>query len=215
MPDLLENPHVMISYDNSARCSPGIPPNSLLRYKFYCGQMVGREGYENHQCLSCDGRCGPDNGVVLVTNSTELSTPYSWLRVTNRLYQAGGRGTQRAAPTSSQEVEWNPLLLENVLHKNGDHIVEQLKSASSCVSLELVTLQLLDALRRRKVELENENPLDLSQCMVCYDRKKCIAFIPCGHCCLCEHCLSSVLNAKSDSCPVCRIPVREHIKIFF
>lgn len=175
MPELVENPHIMISYDNSARCSPGIPANSLLRYKFYCGLMVGRENYENQQCRSCDGRCGPDNGCqcracyqldrtfhsLLVAETNQSPLPGSILvlfflcfcgKVFLCVSETGGRSNQRVRPAAnSQEVEWNPLLLENVLHKNGDRIVEQLKSASSCVSLESATMQLLDALRRRKV----------------------------------------------------------------
>ena len=42
-------------------------------------------------------------------------------------------------------------------------------------------------------------------CVVCFDRPKTHAFIPCGHRCVCKPCSERVMaSAPRDTCPVCR-----------
>lgn len=54
---------------------------------------------------------------------------------------------------------------------------------------------------------------DEKDCCICLDRKVTIVFVPCGHLIVCEDCSKQISNAKQE-CPICRNPVRQHIKIY-
>jgi len=41
------------------------------------------------------------------------------------------------------------------------------------------------------------------QCSVCFNNKKCIAFEPCSHLCVCFECSKQIMNS-SKKCPICR-----------
>ena len=54
------------------------------------------------------------------------------------------------------------------------------------------------------------------RCIVCHDRPVALAVIPCGHFCLCDHCVKLV-EAKSEvkkQCPVCRGQLLSTVKIY-
>jgi hypothetical protein len=55
-----------------------------------------------------------------------------------------------------------------------------------------------------------------SECVVCMDENRCVMFKPCGHVCCCEGCSSSILNASSPKCPLCRqdLKSRSKTKVF-
>ena len=48
-------------------------------------------------------------------------------------------------------------------------------------------------------------------CVSCYEVHSRIAMVPCGHLCLCSAC--SELLPNESSCPICRAPVTQRIKI--
>eukprot|EP01137_Pigoraptor_chileana_P029932 Opistho-2@15858 len=47
-------------------------------------------------------------------------------------------------------------------------------------------------------------------CKICYDRPVHVALQPCGHALLCDVCVG-----KFEKCPVCRVPIRFTVRIFF
>ena len=49
------------------------------------------------------------------------------------------------------------------------------------------------------------------QCIICYTKKKCYAFIPCGHLCMCEDCHEKY---QDDKCIICRREFSISYKIF-
>ena len=61
-----------------------------------------------------------------------------------------------------------------------------------------------DKYLREKVEEED-------QCLICYTNKKCYAFIPCGHLCMCEECH---LKYQDDKCILCRKEFSISYKIY-
>ena len=48
-----------------------------------------------------------------------------------------------------------------------------------------------------------------TQCVVCYGRRRAVAFTPCGHACACEQCAGRLRD-----CPMCRKPITQKIRIF-
>jgi hypothetical protein len=58
------------------------------------------------------------------------------------------------------------------------------------------------------VRISNEDLIEATRCRVCFDKKKCIVFLPCGHLCTCSDCAAAV-----KKCPICRIYIRGTIKI--
>jgi len=50
-----------------------------------------------------------------------------------------------------------------------------------------------------------------TECVVCLEAPKEVAFIPCGHMCCCQKC---GLNASLNQCPVCRLNITKKQKIF-
>ena len=52
---------------------------------------------------------------------------------------------------------------------------------------------------------------DKNKCIICLDREKVFACIPCGHLVLCDMCSSM---RGLNSCPLCRVPISSLIKIY-
>jgi len=52
--------------------------------------------------------------------------------------------------------------------------------------------------------------IDNNNCSICLEEEKCMAFINCGHMCICENCSDKIIISK---CPICRTSGRA-IKIF-
>jgi len=47
------------------------------------------------------------------------------------------------------------------------------------------------------------------RCVICYERQKTHAFIPCGHRCVCDECQREIIQ-----CPLCRLYVEKTVKIY-
>jgi hypothetical protein len=54
-------------------------------------------------------------------------------------------------------------------------------------------------------EPEEKNP----SCCVCLDQEPNVAFVPCGHLSTCNAC-----SEKLDSCPICREPIKQKLRVF-
>ncbi len=48
-------------------------------------------------------------------------------------------------------------------------------------------------------------------CVACYDEKRCMAYIPCGHLTFCERCVE---KAQKKTCAVCSLPSQGIFKIY-
>ena len=63
----------------------------------------------------------------------------------------------------------------------------------------------------QEIPLHGEVELGSTECVICLDKPKSHAIIPCGHRCVCQLCAVSLAGGF---CPICRGHVREVIKIF-
>lgn len=50
------------------------------------------------------------------------------------------------------------------------------------------------------------------ECVICLDAKITMAFMPCGHMCVCKECAEKYIHAAP--CPICRKPVGSYVEIF-
>ena len=53
-----------------------------------------------------------------------------------------------------------------------------------------------------------------NMCVVCFDAPKDHAIVPCGHQCVCASCAEQLTKTRTPTCPVCRGPIRETMKVF-
>ena len=53
-----------------------------------------------------------------------------------------------------------------------------------------------------------------AQCVVCFDAPKDHIIVPCGHQCVCAGCAEQLTKTRTPTCPVCREPIRETVKVF-
>jgi hypothetical protein len=53
-----------------------------------------------------------------------------------------------------------------------------------------------------------------TMCVVCFDAPKDHAIVPCGHICVCEACAEKLTKTRKPTCPVCREPIQQTMKVF-
>jgi hypothetical protein len=53
-----------------------------------------------------------------------------------------------------------------------------------------------------------------TQCVVCFDAPKDHAIVPCGHQCVCARCAEQLTKTRTPTCPVCREPIIQTMKVF-
>jgi hypothetical protein len=79
-------------------------------------------------------------------------------------------------------------------------------------------MEALDARRRQvQAELGSGTPqtgAEETMCVVCFDAPKDHIMVPCGHQCVCGACAELMTKARTPTCPVCREPIRETMKVF-
>lgn len=69
----------------------------------------------------------------------------------------------------------------------------------------------LDPSKDSKVD---EEEVATMGCIVCWERKKAVTFVPCGHFSTCRICADSILKALDKKCPMCRGEVGMAIETF-
>lgn len=52
------------------------------------------------------------------------------------------------------------------------------------------------------------------ECAVCFNERKCCAFVPCGHLCVCKDCADVIQRQTSPTCPMCRKPITSHFRVY-
>ena len=53
-------------------------------------------------------------------------------------------------------------------------------------------------------EASRKRRLEAPECVVCFERARAVAFVPCGHFCVCSKC-----GQRLDECPICRKSTRK------
>ena len=58
-------------------------------------------------------------------------------------------------------------------------------------------------------EQQKEQQQQLEECVVCLERPRAVALVPCGHACVCQPC-----GDMMQECPVCRSHIEIRLRIF-
>lgn len=118
----------------------------------------------------------------------------------------------------------NPECVKDMISKTKDSLGGQLDQNSNCNSFVDVLKKMKTSGELIKVEIDREimrlkekfklhehegSDMDSFLCSVCLDRKKNIAFSPCGHVCICDQC-----DVNINSCPLCRQQIATRHKVF-
>ena len=53
-------------------------------------------------------------------------------------------------------------------------------------------------------EASRKRRLEAPECVVCFERARAFAFVPCGHFCVCSNC-----GQRLSECPICRKSTRK------
>jgi hypothetical protein len=53
-----------------------------------------------------------------------------------------------------------------------------------------------------------------TMCVVCFDAPKDHLIVPCGHQCVCAGCAEQLTKTRTPTCPVCREPIQQTVKVF-
>jgi hypothetical protein len=53
-----------------------------------------------------------------------------------------------------------------------------------------------------------------TMCVVCFDAPKDHIIVPCGHQCVCARCAGQLTKTRTPTCPVCREPIIQTMKVF-
>jgi len=53
-----------------------------------------------------------------------------------------------------------------------------------------------------------------TMCVVCFDAHKDHIIVPCGHMCVCASCAEKLTKTRTPTCPVCREPIIQTMKVF-
>ena len=104
---------------------------------------------------------------------------------------------------------------------------ERARLGAAAEVVEAVKRQLLEerlaalALETQQVQAElgsgsgtSHSDAEETQCVVCFDAPKDHAIVPCGHICVCARCAEQLTNTRTPTCPVCREPIQQTVKVF-
>ena len=60
----------------------------------------------------------------------------------------------------------------------------------------------------------HETTLDEQFCVICLERERTHALVPCGHRCLCAQCCERLVTEASAKCPLCTTPLMQGLRIY-
>jgi len=87
-------------------------------------------------------------------------------------------------------------------------IVEALRKMDDDGLSKMISSIALIQQERREAKLRHK------ECAICFSEKKCCAFVPCGHLCVCSSCADLIVQETSPTCPICREPVESHFRVY-
>lgn len=194
---------------------------------------VSRSNHQNWWCNTCDftiyghknrcGKCGtrrPSRRTV--KNEAVLGEPRykskDWychtcdFTIYGHKDRCGKCGSTRlsqeaaAVEAAAQRARWQ----EQIAKAKADERRTRAAQAKAGEDAKLASSP-LDPSKDSKV---GEAEVTTLGCIVCWERKKAITFVPCGHFSTCRTCASSILKATVKKCPMCRGMVLSTIETF-
>jgi hypothetical protein len=123
------------------------------------------------------------------------------------------------APSTPTPAISQPTVLPTVTHTTDFHSgtthqqafsqhIKQLQTIAQCEEEERALRGLLQQVESRKQSIQRSQ-LDSALCIICQDNTKTVVLLPCKHLCLCRSC--NVLTL--ETCPLCRVPIRDRMNI--
>lgn len=104
-------------------------------------------------------------------------------------------------PRPSAPVYSESISPRATIAPDGVEIVQQIPMSPDAVA------------HRTPISEEERHAIGTGECVICFDGPQSAVCVPCGHNAICMDCAKEVLDTTA-LCPVCRMQVREVIKIF-
>ena len=101
--------------------------------------------------------------------------------------------------------------LHHLLVKTGDAKVQNILQLF-CLFYKLKQLQIQNENQRKQTERMKLQIDQLAQsrlCKVCEEKELEVVLLPCAHVCLCLGC-----SERLSNCPICRVPIRQRLKMY-
>jgi hypothetical protein len=210
-----------------ARC---VSPLWLMYIGRFPGEVVASLcGWQG--ALTCGGACGcsGESKLVAVEEATaeaakhgdRSSEPLAALVAEARVMIEQSRAEQAEQARAAAEEAAAAAAVKAVA------AAERARLAAEAEVAEAVKRQLLEeevsALTMRLQQVQAElgsgsgtphSDAEETMCVVCFDAPKDHAIVPCGHICVCAKCAEQLTKTRTPTCPVCREPIRETMKVF-
>ena len=91
----------------------------------------------------------------------------------------------------------------------------RLQAATSAAAASALRMQQMQAqLGVPPAASSPHSDVEETQCVVCFDAPKDHAIVPCGHQCVCARCAEQLTKTRTPTCPVCREPIIQTMKVF-
>lgn len=135
--------------------------------------------------------------------------------VPNEAQQGSTQSNMQNVQTEAKEALRGPQSLQGVrvqsdyVHSANDQFDEE--SAEENFPCFNTPVRVEDVLRLFEIHFEGNKDstmLEGHQCLICFDAKKTMMFVPCTHLCACEPCAREVMGVFGK-CPLCRTPIED------
>ncbi|TYZ68252.1 hypothetical protein PybrP1_005288 [[Pythium] brassicae (nom. inval.)] len=131
------------------------------------------------------------------------------------------RELERALQLSAQDAQWRAASTPSVVIPapsapplSSMHSVGSPRPTLAPDGVEIVQpLHSISPVHRATAARAPHSPDGHDECVICFDGPQSAVCVPCGHNAICMDCAGELLDT-TRLCPVCRVPVREVIKIF-
>lgn len=137
----------------------------------------------------------------------------AWLKKWSKGGQVGHANTQQHAKAWEQEAEVaNAAEKERYLQASKQIAEEQTKIVEIVLNKMKKDREIVEATQARNariLELTKRMDEDGTSCVICMDKLRCMALVPCGHAVFCATCAPSL-----QTCPICRKKVDMHLALY-
>jgi hypothetical protein len=199
-----------------ARCV--IPPwlMCLGRYPPYAGEVVSLCGWQG--TLTCGSVCGcsGESKLGAVEEATAEAEKHGdrsehlaalVAEAKGMIKQAKAEQAERARVAAEAAVAVVSAAVE------AEAAAERLQLEERLAALAL-EVQQVQAKLGSVSGTPHPDDAEETMCVVCFDAPKEYAIVPCGHQCVCASCAEQLTKTRTPTCPVCREPIQQTMKVF-
>jgi hypothetical protein len=132
-----------------------------------------------------------------------------------RARAAAAAAEAAAAAAAAERLQMEEEMAALALSVQSDTL--RMQSDALRVQSNALRLQQMQARLGRSVVAPPATPnpgTEETQCVVCMDAPKDHLIVPCGHMCVCAGCAEQLTKTRTPTCPVCREPIQQTVKVF-